>query len=245
MTDLRRAPVARTDRSRLSGVAKVVMPGCLALLTVATFVARAGDVPLADLLRDTTTTLDAPSYIGLVSNAGILLWAACTTICLFTATVLSRTRRPAVGTGAGAAPDTGASAGAGFFLAGAGVSAWLLLDDALLLHEQVLPDYLGLPGELSLVVLACATLAFLIAHRRTVLAGDYPLLITALVLLAISAGIDQLYDLHLIGALFLHSDALETLIEDSFKLFGIAFWSSYFALAAHDRLVRPEASTTS
>ena len=213
-------------RSRWKGAFAVALLACLALLGVAASLARSGDVALVDLLRDTTATLGAPFYIGLVSNVGLLLWGAATTICLFTASVASRTGCPA--------------ADARHFLAGAAVSAWLLLDDALLLHEQVFPEHLGLAGGWSLIVGSGAMAFFLIGSHRVIRAGDYPVLLAALMLLGASVTMDQLHDMQLLGPLILHSDDLETVLEDTLKLLGIAMWLIYFTLCAHDLLVTRE-----
>ena len=210
-------------RSRLPAAFGAALAFWIALFSLAARLASIDGVPLASLLRDTTATLNAPFHTGLLSNIGILMWGSCTTVCLFAAVVVDRASTGVIG--------------ARFFLAAAAVTAWLALDDALLLHEQVFPIYLGLPGQLSLAIGGGATLALLIAFRRAVLASDLPVLVAALALLGGSAGLDLLDDRGMLGALLLHSSALQTLLEDGMKLLGITLWLCYFTLTARHAIV--------
>jgi len=99
------------------------------------------------LMRDTVAVLDAPFYIDFVSSVGILLWAGTVSNCLFTAWGLTSTQ--------------GGRVLMRRFLWAGLLSAFLMTDDALLLHEQVLPDYLGLSSLIAPVIAAGRALLFL------------------------------------------------------------------------------------
>ena len=210
------APVPPRRLSRRAALALLLCgAGAVSLLALVVWFTRGTAVPAAQLLRDPLAVLEAPFYIGLVSNVGALLWGGSCALCAFCATA------------AGRAP--GGRVEARFFAAAALLSGWLLGDDALMLHEQVLPHYLGLPGTLSFLVSGVAAGAFLVAFRRFILCGDWPLLLAALLLLAASFAVDQLHDYHLLGRFGLPAvgDA-QLLLEDGLKLCGIAAWMAYF-----------------
>ena len=204
------------ERSRLLPVAVRVVPIWAAVVGGFAALALVGEMSAAELFRDPVAFLDAPFYTGIVSNVGVLLWCACTAICLFVVPLARRAPHPRYP--------------AGFFGAGAALTAWLLADDGLLLHEQVFPVHLGLPAEACLLIGLLGICAFVAAFRREILAGDWPMLAAALGCFGLSVGLDLLDDLaglSLPGAIIL---------EDGAKLLGIALWTSYFAVAGFDVL---------
>ena len=99
----------------------------LALVGVLGMIAGAGiyfKIPLTSFVEDTTTVLDAPVYIGILSNIGALMWTITATVCFFSAYVLpTPTSQPVNST----------------FLAWSGVIVTILLiDDYFMLHDSVL-----------------------------------------------------------------------------------------------------------
>jgi hypothetical protein len=179
---------------------------------------------LSKLTRDMATVAGVKFYIGLLSNLGLMLWAATATICWFGELVLHRTRPVSssaaselVKVNLGVLNDSPAM---GAFLRASGlVSFVLLFDDTFLLHEVFFPKYLHIP---ELVVFAGYLLlfgAYLLNFRRTILGSNYLLLLVAVGCLGFSMVIDEVLPLN----------NFITFIEDSLKFVGIVFWLVYFA----------------
>ena len=197
-------------------------PPCALLLGAALLITRAESVEIDVLLRDTVSVVDAPLYTGLVSNVGIALWGATVAIAAFAAAVLRGLGRD--------------RSGSGFLAAAAALTAWLMLDDALLFHEQAFRQYLGLPGVLSVLVAGLGLVALLVAFRREVRASDWPALLAALCLFALSVTLDALDDAHLLWLVRMGSGPVAIVLEDGGKLLGIALWLHYFSSVARERL---------
>ena len=162
-----------------------------------------------DFTRDPASVVKAPFYVGFLSHLGVLLWAATTSICLFSSFLLfslqPRNRR------------------LGLFLLSAGLlSLMLTLDDLFLLHEKVFPKYLGLPEILVYAGYAGAAAFYLWAFRHRILTTDYLLLLLALLLFGFSTSMDR----------FLSFRSFETFVEDSSKFAGIVFWLIYYSRTA-------------
>lgn len=186
----------------------------VAALAVVVVAASDEGVVAGELLRDPMAVLDAPFWVGAVSNLGVVLWAGSAVLWAFLAAV-APTRARARGERS-------------FLVAASALSTWLLLDDALLVHEQVLPLYLGLAGELAFVVTAVATALFVAVFHRRILRSDWLVLAAALGLLVASLTVDQLHDRHLLGRLGLPATgAGQLLLEDGLKLAGITAWMAY------------------
>ena len=104
----------------------VYLPTVLGLLLVG-LISVKSDIPIMDFTRDPLSVMDAPFYIGIVSNIGIVFWAAGATICFFASAIVSRLPHSSNSTN--------------FLLFGGIITTVLLLDDLFLLHEQVFPQY--------------------------------------------------------------------------------------------------------
>lgn len=173
------------------------------------------DVPLADLTRDPLTTFQAAPYVGLLSQIGILLWAAAAAVCLFGASVL---RRRAEG------------AEEKRFLLTSGLATLALgLDDAFLFHEEFVP-YFGVPQGLVFIVYAVLLALYAWRFARVILKTEYALLMMALVFFGVSLAVDVA-----------HPEVLgqyELLVEDGAKLVGILSWLVYFVRTAAAALER-------
>ena len=199
------APPGPPPRRRRPWVGTVLGVAAAALLTggalgaAAVLSSRTGR-PLADFTRDVASAAGAPAYLGFVSQITILLWAAAA--------------------GAGFAGALGAAEPhRRRFLAGLGLlTAGLAADDALLLHEAVLPRA-GVPEKAVLLYhagLAAAVFGFgRAAARRT----DLVLLACAAAGAASSLAADQIP----YGGAFR---------EDAAKLFGAAAWAACMLTAA-------------
>lgn len=177
------------------------------VLAVAAYARARFGMPWAHLLGDPATALEAPFYIGFVSNVGILLWAAAASVFLFGALLLGR---------------RGGDAGWRRFLLCSGLlAAWLGLDDLFLLHDVVFPELLSIPQPAVAGAHAALTLVYLACFAPLILRTDFLVLLLAFGLLAASLALDQL-------------DAVRALVpiaaalwEDAAKLLGIGAWLSY------------------
>ena len=204
------APTAPPNRSR-SWVTTALAVAAAALLTAAALGAAAvlagrTGRPLSDFTRDVASAAGAPAYVGFVSQLTVLLWAA--------------------GAGAGFAGALGAADPARRrFLAGLGLlTAGLAADDALMLHEALLPA-LGVPETAVLLYHAGLAAAAFALGRAAARRTDWALLACAAAGAAGSVAADQIpYG----GVLW----------EDAAKLFGAACWAAYVLTAAGDGVPR-------
>ncbi len=152
---------------------------------------------------------------GALSQLGILLWCAASSVAGFSALLVRRR-------------DEGRFLGYLCLL-----SAILALDDAFQLHEKIVPRLLGL-DELHLVVLEGSLLAFILLRFSGIaLRSSYLFLLGAIVWFAASLLIDR----------FLSESTFPTwhhLFEDGPKFVGILNWSAYCILVSYS-LVGAEA----
>lgn len=146
-------------------------------------------------------------YFGAMSMLGVMLWVATAAICLFTALMLMLT---------GLSPVLRR-----FALAAGCLTGWMALDDAFLIHENILPAF-GVPQNVVLAsygLLGLGYLAIARAHMRSV---DGVLLVAACAGFAVSLGVDVI----------VHSPATYAMVaEDGAKFFGIWYWMVFHAAA--------------
>lgn len=172
-----------------------------ALIGLVLYIQATTDVSMGTLTRDPLS--GKPAYLGLLSQVGILVWAASAATCLLAAGVLR------------GAPESR-------FLLGAGsLSLVLCLDDAFLLHDEVLP-LVGVSEGLIYATYLGLVAMFLVAFRRQILRGQYPVLVLALAFLGVSVVCDAW------GLPWLDP----YLLEDGTKFAGIAMWTAFFSTVA-------------
>ncbi|HEY7464764.1 MAG TPA: hypothetical protein VH987_10090 [Candidatus Limnocylindria bacterium] len=188
----------------------VWLPG-VALLAITTIVSFASNVTVRELTQDATTVLEAPFYIGSISLLGVILWSAAVAVCLF-------------GAFAPGEPDELRR----LLLVSGIFTAVLLFDDAFLLHDEILPRYAGISGELYGVAYLVAMVVYLYALWRPIQRTDRAVLFAALALFAVSAAAD-------LGSSVL-AEALPSplglLLEDGAKLLAIETWLAYFVMVS-------------
>lgn len=199
-------------------------PAALFLLLVVGWVVRSPDVEPEALFRDVATVAEVPWYFGLVSQAGAVVWSACATACFLAYVVLRMT--------GGARPR------AQRYLLHAGiVTSFLLVDDLLLLHEEVVEIHLGLEQRTVYVAYVLVLLAFFLANRRELLAGRWVVMLAAVGFLGASMGMDLVtdtfYDTLVVDGSFY--DRYEVVFEDGLKLLGIVTWFAFHVLYVLDR----------
>lgn len=145
-----------------------------------------------------------PAYIGMLSHFGIMLWAASAAVCFFGANLLRKTS------------DVGAFR---FLLFSGFTCSGLLFDDALLIHDRVMPHTLGIPETIVYIVYLSIMILYLYSFAHKILKTEYFLLFIAGACLGISILMDSIFPI----------TSIETFIEDGMKFTGIVFWFAYFA----------------
>ena len=130
-----------TERGHMAVLSRLVFRVLLpvtAVFVIVMGVAYTSDVPVTDLLRDPSATLEGPWYIGLVSIAGVALWAAAAAICMICMT---------------ANPTPGERS---LLFAGAVTSVILGADDAFLGHEAI-KNIIGIPSPITIAIYGIIT----------------------------------------------------------------------------------------
>lgn len=201
-------------------------PPLLAILAGVVVVRFSTEIDVRDLMRDSNSVLDAPFYIGLVSNVGILSWTPGVSIGFFAWAMLGRSRRE------------GREEWRFFFLALSCLGGFLVLDDMFQFHEEIWKSYLfdngpfGTGDGLILAGYAVGASFFVFRAWRTVAKTEYSLLFVSFGLLATS----QAFDVGILNRWLIPDTGLRAVAEDGAKMLGIATWSLYMAREASRRL---------
>ena len=200
---------------RLAGVIvlTIVVIGLVCCAVLVLGLARS--IPLPNLTRDPAAITGTHWWTGLLSFLGFALW----------------------GIGAGAALAGGLACQRGprrrLLLQAAALTTFLLLDDMLMFHENVLPN-LHVPETLVYVGYAVAVTAWAWFNRAEMRRTDRLLLVVALVGFAGSITLDKAVD----------GITNWTFLEDSLKFVAIALWSLYLVRTAITSLRDVGATTT-
>ena len=192
-----------TDSKR---IAAVLLPALLVLALIAVVSLTRG-VPVPTMTRDIAALGHLHPLAGVLSNLGILLWAATAAICLFVA-ITERGRL--------SAPVARCLLVAGL------LSAWLMLDDCFQIHEDLSPNYLHVRERYVYLSLALAVAAHLWTSRAVILRTRWSLLALAFVFLGTSAMLDTLL-LRWVQRI----GEWEFFYEDGSKWLGIVCWNAY------------------
>lgn len=161
-------------------------------------------VPISSLTRDINAVAGVPFYIGFFSQIGIFFWVASVSICLFSARILSKRKKN--------------SPFRNFLFFSGLLTLLLALDDIFLLHEEVFPDYLGVPEKVVFASYGVLVLFLLVKFYKTILRTDFIVLAMAFFFFGFSVISD-----------FLTIPGLnQFLVEDSAKMVGIVSWFFYF-----------------
>jgi hypothetical protein len=185
----------------------IVYIPCLALFTI---LALQNNIPLSYLTRDPAEIMGANSYIGFVSNLGVLMWCGAAAISLFTALVLYQ------------APHSPHATL--YFLVSAAITLIFLFDDLLMLHERFGPNQLHMPQPLIMAIYACMLLLYLTVFRATILEMDSIFLWFCFGFFGLSVISDALSDVI--------PQLKNYVIEDGSKFFAIVSWLSHITLSA-------------
>ena len=168
------------------------------------YISNIHNIKLTLVIRDLAQTCGYPIGVGMISNIGILLWGAASSICLFTtfSEIINRESSK-------------------LLLLGGLFSGLLCIDDFFLLHDR----YVG-PDFLNLTYLAISI--FLLVRFRMILQkiGFFNLIISILFL-----GLSIFFD-GVIQQIFNQSYELTQIIEEWFKFLGIACWVNFWCKAS-------------
>lgn len=195
------------------------------LLTFFVVLAIQPEIPIPLLTRDTNAITDMPFYTGILSSIGILLWGATATVCFFTAFIIWDSK------------DTYYA----YFIVASGLFiSFLLLDDLLLIHDVVLPDYLNISGKFVFIFYVLFSLIYMWLFRHIIIQTDYVLVLIAGAFFALSIMLDIIADTpnltqgiasnlsELSHSHYIYKN-IKYLLEDGAKLFGILSLFLYFA----------------
>ena len=172
-------------------------------------------IPIGHLTRDPATITGAPTYTGLLSNIGILLWSAAAALCLFSATLVARRRSEWL---------------FAQFLYASGLFTLLVsIDDLFLLHDSFFPTHIGIPEKVIYGAYALLALVYLLRFGAVILETEYLLLGLALFLFGLSVALDVLPP-------FPFGDPY--LLEDGAKFAGIVTWLVYFTRVSSQAIQR-------
>ncbi len=193
--------------------ALVVVTGLTtALCTIVMLATKVWNLPIYDFTADTNAANGTPFYTGLLSTLGLLTWAGAAAVA-YTGSVIAA--RGGIVTRSRDPQATIVERGYLRFMAI--FSLVLCLDDALMVHEVVLPTYLHLPEITAYVgyLAAAGYAAWRYADR--IRASEYGILLASLGCLGISIVTDMLLP---------HSNPT-VLLEDGSKFAGILLWLAY------------------
>lgn len=180
--------------------------GVLALVFL---VSRLHQVPFYKYTTDVQIVAGASRLSGIVSNLGIMIWSATAAIGFFCAlTFMRETRREGL-----------------FFLAAGLLSALLMLDDMLLLHEYI-AKYFGFPEMFSFIGYAVLLAAFSVYFRSTIMQTNFRILALFVFFSGLSIVFDLVPDYF---PVVMPNDIFD--FEESFKFLGIVSWFAYFSSA--------------
>ena len=204
--------------SEIIVTALVIWAPLLVVLGAALLLTSTTEVTVRQLTQDPTTVLGGPFYVGALSNLGNVLWAAAATVCLLTALAL----RSLI------------DAGWRRFMLVSGIfTTVLLVDDLLLVHDEILPRYAGISGELYGIAYVVGMLAYLGGFRRRIAETNWTLLLAALVCFGVSIVVD-------LGSSRLSeivAPSIVILAEDGTKILGIGTWLAYFVSVSRQAIV--------
>ena len=177
-------------------------------------------IPIRTLTRDSLQSLGAPFYTGILSNLGIIAWCWTLAVCCFSASLLRRL----------SLDRDGAT-----FLMGAGLfTGLIMLDDFFMFHEQGYRYLFGVNERLVMGIYALLFLGLVARYRQVILETQWVVLALACGFFAASIFVD-LGPVHRALTEFIGIGAV-SLLEDGFKLMGIATWAAYFTCEAANRL---------
>ena len=161
------------------------------------------------VIRDLAQTYGAPILIGLISNLGVLMWAASASIALFSS--LSGL--------------IGKREKSNFLFLGGILTCVLCLDDFFLLHDR----YIG--PDLLYATYSIIGIYILIKFRKIIIEIDFLPFISSVFFLGLSIIFDKFFQ-----GIFAENYLNVNLLEECFKFIGIACWLNFWFKASRNSL---------
>jgi len=201
----------------LQGFTIMVYTFPIILLLIILFFSLQFSIPVSVYMKDPVSVAKLPFYTGLISNAGVLFWFATFLICSFTFLINRNTN--------------GGNKNASFFIYFGGLALLLMLDDLLLLHEQVFPDYLNTSEKIIYLTYMIIFAGGLLIYHKIILSTNFLLLFLGTGFLGLSIVVDMFQERieDKIGQ-------YRIFFEDGFKFIGIVGWFGYFFNCASIRI---------
>jgi hypothetical protein len=200
----------------------IYSPGILLFLGAGILSQIIPHLTIPELVGDVAVIGKIPFYSGAISQLGLLLWSAATTLCFFTYFSLKKT-------------DGVRKESLNFMLSSGLLSGYLMLDDTYMLHEEFFPDYLKIiPEQMVIIILGISMLAYLFFNRNEILRGDYSLMLLAFMFFGISVTLDAI-PTHLYGNIYF-LEKIEHLFEDGAKFSAIVTWVTFYARYSFQQL---------
>ena len=159
------------DSSSLLPLVYIPAYGVLFLLVVVNL--QTG-IPIATLTRDAAAAAHAPFYAGMVSNMGALFWSTAAAICLFSAALLR-----AWSDKSDKSKKNGHTDSALFLLFSGLITTLLMLDDVFFLHEEIIPNVLGISQKRVYAGYGLLMCVYLVRFRATILNTEFLLFLFA------------------------------------------------------------------
>lgn len=205
---------ARQSKTFVKIIFIVYVP-ILLLLGFVTFMSFRLGKPIDYFFQDIFSITAAPLYAGFISNIGLIGWSFTTGVCFFSFLVFRNSLA-----------DRKLH---WFFLTSGLFTLLLLFDDFFLFHEILYPRYLHINSMIAYFIYASLGLLYLWYFRKIILQSDYLILIIALAGFFISNVFDKLREYYLFNPYWI-------ILEEGFKLIGIASWLVYFTLSGMNAL---------
>ncbi|MFK5582851.1 hypothetical protein [Serinicoccus sp. LYQ131] len=158
---------------------------------------------------DVATLTMAKPWDGMLSSLGMIVWSSAVAISVFVAATWWKESDERINK---------------LLAAAAFVTAVLLVDDLFMFHDEVLPQFMGVPEKVATIGVALFPLALLWFFRSTILKTPWRLLAIGVGYLAFMAVVDTLE----------HSVTIPAhhVWEEGAKFLGILHWCGYVILLA-------------
>lgn len=188
------------------------------------------NVPFGLFTRDPASYTELHPLTGIASNLGFVVWIATATICIFSAALLrSRTNKEASQhTSIGASTHSAERNFTNFLLCAGLLTTLLAFDDFFLIHDTILPQYLGMDEKVMYALYACLAISGAVIFRSCILQTEYAALLIAFGFFGLSLCIDMLQE-----TLEPTWGDWRIFFEDSFKFLGIVGWFGYYCRCSY------------
>jgi len=178
------------------------------------YLSHATSLPFSFFSKDMAYIGRIKSYIGLLSNFGITIWAATCGVCILMLKVIRRKKL--------------SNKIYAFYLYSALLTFILLFDDMVMIHDRLLQVYFHLSQNRMYLFYIIVCFVYLCLFYEILLSSHSLLFILSMTFLALSMAADC----------FIVGTELQNFFEDSLKFLGISFWFVFFLYSANYHITR-------